>query len=311
MITVVHRTEYAYPFKVTENANEVRLLPADGPGQEVLNHHLAVEPPAVVRYYTDYFGNRVGYFTVVGPHDRLVIESRLTVATRRPPVVLPGEREVPFAAYRAAVLEPGLRGGLDYLLPSRYTAAPAAALEEEVEALLAEPGEPDGAAAARAAREDALAFLFHINVALRRHFAYTPAATSVETTAADVLRLRQGVCQDFSHLMIALCRHRGIPARYAGGYQYLGREAGGRAAAVELAVEHLNHAWVEAYVPGFGWQGFDPTNGCLADERYVRVAVGRDYGDVPLVKGVYRSGSAAPAGRMLVAVQVQEQWAEQ
>jgi transglutaminase-like putative cysteine protease len=116
----------------------------------------------------------------------------------------------------------------------------------------------------------------------------------VRTPVAQVIAARTGVCQDFAHLLIAVARARGIPARYASGYIYNG---GGTVLGAEAS-----HAWVEAYLPPFGWVGFDPTNDRLVDETFVLVAVGRDYGDVSPTRGVYRG---AGGGEMVVNVAVE------
>jgi transglutaminase-like putative cysteine protease len=111
--------------------------------------------------------------------------------------------------------------------------------------------------------------------------AYRPGATSVTTTATEVLNLRQGVCQDFVHLALGVLRAAGIPARYASGYLHPKRGA-----AVRETVDAESHAWCEAWVGE--WESFDPTNGDDVGERHVLVARGRDYDDVAPLKGVYQ-----------------------
>ena len=118
---------------------------------------------------------------------------------------------------------------------------------------------------------------------------YERGATSVHSDVAEVLALRAGVCQDFAHVMIACCRVLGIPARYVSGYVYEGESA-----------EHQSHAWVEAWVAGRGWVGFDPTHPVRTGDRHIRVAVGRDYTDCAPTRGVYVGGSGS--ARMTVSV---------
>ncbi len=117
-----------------------------------------------------------------------------------------------------------------------------------------------------------------------RDFTYRPGVTDVSTSIEDVIDHHYGVCQDFAHLLIGLCRALGIPARYASGY-IVPSDAGSRGAGA-------SHAWVEAFTPSHGWRGFDPTNNLLANERYVKIAVGRDYRDVPPTRGTYRGRAA-------------------
>ena len=116
---------------------------------------------------------------------------------------------------------------------------------------------------------------------IHREFAYVPTATNVHTHMREVLRLRRGVCQDFTHVMLGICRSLKIPARYVSGYLYNGP-------ADQLRGAQASHAWVEVYLPDLGWRGLDPTNNGQPDDRYVKVAVGRDYSDVTPIKGTYR-----------------------
>jgi transglutaminase-like putative cysteine protease len=123
------------------------------------------------------------------------------------------------------------------------------------------------------------AFLLELARRIHAEYIYDPRATQVTTPLAEVLAHRRGVCQDFAHLMLAVSRAAGIPARYVSGYLYTEKPPEG---------EGAMHAWVEAYVPSAGWIGLDPTHGLLVDHQYVKVAVGRAYADVPPTRGVFR-----------------------
>jgi transglutaminase-like putative cysteine protease len=140
-----------------------------------------------------------------------------------------------------------------------------------------------------------LSFLRQLNSAIYGWFEYVPKATRVDSPIDHALEARQGVCQDFAHIMIALVRHVRIPCRYVSGYLYPRSEGHDR------SPEGASHAWVEALVPGFGWIGFDPTNDLIAGERHIRVAIGRDYADVPPTKGVFKGDSAS---QLTVSVRV-------
>jgi transglutaminase-like putative cysteine protease len=122
-------------------------------------------------------------------------------------------------------------------------------------------------------------------------FRYEKGATTVHSDVAEVLALRAGVCQDFAHVMIACCRLLGTPARYVSGYVYEGEDA-----------THESHAWVEAWFPGVGWRGFDPTHPVRAGDRHVKVAVGRDYMDCAPTRGVYVGGGATSTMEACVTV---------
>ncbi len=121
-----------------------------------------------------------------------------------------------------------------------------------------------------------------LNSAINSAFEYTPNTTRVDSPIGEALRMREGVCQDYAHITITLARQLGIPCRYVSGYLYQPVRSQDR------STGEATHAWVEAYLPGLGWVGFDPTNNTTTDERHIRVAIGRDYADVPPTRGVYR-----------------------
>jgi transglutaminase-like putative cysteine protease len=131
-------------------------------------------------------------------------------------------------------------------------------------------------------RRSPLAFLLDITAAVHRTFKYVKKSTAVNSPIEDALRSRQGVCQDFAHIMIALVRNARIPCRYVSGYLYHGGEDS------HPSADGATHAWVEALLPGIGWVGFDPTTNRLADEKHIRTAIGRDYADVPPTMGMMK-----------------------
>jgi len=147
----------------------------------------------------------------------------------------------------------------------------------------------------KARRRDPLEFVLNLNALLYSKIAYVPKSTRVDSPIDHALESRQGVCQDFAHIMIGLTRRIGIPCRYVSGYLF--HKAGDKSRSAEGAT----HAWVETLLPGLGWVGFDPTNNVMAGDRHVRTSVGRDYADVPPTKGVFK-GSAE--SQLLVAVHV-------
>ena len=128
---------------------------------------------------------------------------------------------------------------------------------------------------------DPLTALKTLNRAIYHSFEYESGITQVHSPIEVALKGRQGVCQDFSHIMIAVARQWGIPARYVSGYMY---HRGNR----DRSEADATHAWVEAWLPDLGWVGFDPTNNVMAMERHVRAAVGRDYSDVPPTRGTFK-----------------------
>ena len=275
-LDVVHRTRYRYAEAVRDSFNELRVRPVDGEHQDCERFLLKVLPPVRLRHYLDLHANHVNFFELYEAHTSLEIECRSRVATRS-------------RAATAGAGFPMARVGEcarmerchEYLQRSRYVDPSPEAWRLAVDAT---HGHEDVWSAAVAIRE-----------LVRREFAYEPGTTTAQTPARDVLRDRRGVCQDFAHVMLAMCRSLGIPARYVSGYLYNGpREL--------LRGAQASHAWCEVFVPGPGWRGLDPTNDQPTDERYVKVAVGRDYADVAPVQGSYRG---TPGQELTVEVEVQ------
>jgi len=141
---------------------------------------------------------------------------------------------------------------------------------------------------------DPLSAVRRVSSAIHRHFTYNTEATEVDSPIDKAIKLRSGVCQDFAHIAIAVLRGLGIPARYVSGYLF--HDGSDRNTAA-----NASHAWVEAYLPTLGWVGFDPTNDSLASDKHIRVAVGRDYADVPPTRGVYKGEAES---ELAVAVSV-------
>jgi transglutaminase-like putative cysteine protease len=275
-LEVVHRTRYRYAAPVRDSFNELRVRPVSNARQECESSLLRVLPPVRLRHYLDLHGNHVSFFDLVEPHQSLEIECRSRVSTSASE--LPAEAGFPLA--RAAECA-RMESCHEFLQESRYVDLPP---ESWRLALDASAGEDDlWRAALRLMR------------VVHGELAYCPGSTTVTTRAGEALGERRGVCQDFAHVMIALCRSLAIPTRYVSGYLYNGpREL--------LRGAQASHAWCEVYVPGTGWCGLDPTNDQPAGERYVKLAIGRDYADVAPVQGRYRGTSEQ---RLEVEVDVQ------
>ena len=245
-LKIEHVTTFSYDQPISEAYTEMCLRPLDGFGQHCLSFALNTEPHDERLNYTDRFGNDVSHFDVIQPHSRLVVAASSEVMT-------------PDQFFQACTALSPL-DEYDYLQGTAY--APLAG--EIVQFAVSEHG-------AAGAQATAIALMERIHAALQ----YEPGATDVSTTAAEALALGRGVCQDFSHLMLAACRSQGIPARYVSGYLY---NNGQRAA---------SHAWVDVYLDGQGWVSLDPTHNREQTGEYVRVAIGRDYADVPPTRGIF------------------------
>jgi len=268
-----HRTEFTYDGEARESTNEVRLCPVRHARQRVLSVSVRVTPEAEVHHHRDAFGNDVGWFQVEGPHSRLLVEAEALVEVSGHPVL-------PAPAGFAALEDPGLRDRLAaFLLPSALVHWPEA-VDYFAQGL--EPG-----------ADEVGRWLVDLEEAVNRSIVYERGHTAVDTPVERVVQARRGVCQDMAHLFIALCRRRGVPARYVSGWLH----QAGRDDPAE------SHAWAEAWAPGTGWVEFDPTHPDPDLTHYVRVAVGRDYGDVPPFRGTY---VGAPTERMDVHVEIRE-----
>jgi transglutaminase-like putative cysteine protease len=268
---ITHTTRYVYAEPTHVCHNEARLIPRDCAGQVLLGSRLSVEPePSAYRERKDFFGNTVSYFSVQRPHSELSVKAVTEVEVdEAPPLPVPAP-----LAWERAVEQ--IRGGLD----GETLEARGMVLDSPLaEALLAAR---DYARTSFPTRRPLLEAVQDLNARIHRDFAYDPGYTTVTTPLTEVLDHRRGVCQDFSHLAIACLRSMGLAARYVSGYLETVPPEG----ETRLEGADASHAWFSAYHPGAGWLDFDPTNDQRPDSRYITLAWGRDYGDVPPLKGV-------------------------
>lgn len=266
--TIAHRTRYRYPAPVHESHTIVHLQPRSDTAQYCTQYELNVTPRTRVFSYADRFGNDVQHFAVLPEHETLEIVARSQVVTAR------GKAHPPAPLRRRLVDDDPLIGELwDFLHQSRYVRY-GPGLEE----LFASVGMPGG-------DDDVVEWLRSVSKTINKTFTYAKETTSVHAQIEESIAQRQGVCQDFAHVFIALCRRAGIAARYVSGYIHSG---GGETLGAEAS-----HAWAEAYLGPHGWIGIDPTNDTWIGDHFVRVATGRDYRDVSPVRGVYVGASSS------------------
>jgi transglutaminase-like putative cysteine protease len=261
---ILHRTRFSYGASVRESFNEARLQPVTTDGQTCHSFLLKVLPTSKLSHYLDFYLNYVHLFEVTQAHTELTVEANSTVTTPDVPGLAAAATPSPLDQIGACAR---LDRCYDFLQSSTYVEVGADLWRLAIDVTA---GQTDGWQAAQA-----------IMRFIHREFRYQPAATHVHTHMRDVLSARAGVCQDFAHVMLGLCRAMKMPARYVSGYLYNGP-------AEHLKGAQASHAWVEVYVPGHGWWGLDPTNNRQPDGHYVKVAVGRDYADVSPLKGTYR-----------------------
>jgi len=269
---VTHRTEYRYPSTVSSSFGEIVMLPRELAGQSCLRSALTIEPePHDLRERLDFFGNRTAYFAVLAPHTRLSVTAVSLVRVR--------DRQIQPSLESAAGWEQSrdrLRAGTeDDLLDARQFVldSPLVTLSEQLAEYAAPSFPPD---------RPVLDAVTDLSSRIYRDFKFLPGVTEVKTTIEEVFARRAGVCQDFAHVAIGCLRSLGLAARYVSGYLET-RPAPGRA---RLAGADVSHAWVSVFLPGAGWADVDPTNDQLVNDRYVTTAWGRDYTDVPPLKGV-------------------------
>jgi transglutaminase-like putative cysteine protease len=246
---------------------EVRMQPRSESNQRCLSFELSLKPAAVVMQYRDFLGNVVHHFDIAASHSELTLKAQSLVE------VMPAPNVFIEAGRSWDELDQMVASG-DYwemMLPSAFARPTPLLAELAREMKLERRGTP-------------LEMLLEISQGIHEKFAYVPNATLVDSPIDDALTARKGVCQDFAHIMITLVRALRIPCRYVSGYLFHADAEKARAA------EGASHAWVEALLPGLGWTEFDPTNNVLGGESHIRVAVGRDYSEVPPTRGVFKGG---------------------
>lgn len=267
---LTHRTLYRYAEPASFARHLLHLLPRARPGQRVLSASLDIAPAPEHRFdETDYFGNRLTTVALIEPHDALEIVLRAEIELT-PTVELPVPAQSCDAIRAAAPFRPDLA---EFLLPTRLT-APDAAIE---------------AFACKAAGDhtDSLAVGLGLMQAIFTDFAYRPGSTSIATTARAALGRREGVCQDYAHVMLSALRALGLPCRYVSGYLRSGSDDG---TSLPRGAEQ-SHAWVSLWTgDAAGWVDLDPTNGLLVEASHATLAWGRDFEDVSPVRGVIRGG---------------------
>jgi transglutaminase-like putative cysteine protease len=263
-----HFTSYRYNRSVWQSMMEVRMHPRSEGNQRCFVFQLSVNPRARIFGYTDSYGNLVHHFDLPSRHSQLTIIADALVNIEAQPSI-PDFMEYQGWQELEEIVEK--KDYWDMLMPSHFARS-----SPELEQLAGEIGVTERK------RRSPLAFLQDIASGVHRSFSYVKKSTAVNSPIEDALRSRQGVCQDFAHIMIALVRNARIPCRYVSGYLYHSTEN------AHPATDGATHAWVEALLPGLGWVGFDPTIDRLASEQHIRTATGRDYADVPPTRGMMK-----------------------
>lgn len=280
-LKVVHRTQYHYGAPANRSSNEVKLQPRETPWQSLTHFLLTVRPATRLRHFRDLNNTVVHYFEITENHTELIIESNSTVEVRR---------KIDFDAFPYGSHHDTLEQSAiaerwhEYLQPSHFVGNDTGIWRDAVDA--------------RDESTDVFQTAYNIMRWIYENYEYRPGATHVSTTAEQAREARSGVCQDFAHVAIAMCRSLGIPARYVSGYLFDPNHD-------SLRGTQASHAWFEVFLPDKGgWYGFDPTNNKVIDEHFVTLAKGRDYADVTPASGSFFGGGSYR--KLEVSVEVSE-----
>jgi transglutaminase-like putative cysteine protease len=261
---IKHITRYAYPSPVIDCTNQIMLYPIFDAHLEVRKQEILITGNPPVEVFLDHFGNRVGMFSLIKPHEELIITSEADVITK--PINLPthtGNAQEQWTQLRSLKSDVAF---FDFLHKEEFEGI------SEVKELVG-----------TIANYNKLPFENAIDLStyIYNNLEYKKGVTDVLTKTDEVWKLKAGVCQDFAHLLLVMIRMIGIPARYVSGYICPKDQE-------EQRGEGATHAWVEVWIPLHGWVGVDPTNNCVVNDGHVRLAVGRSFTDCTPVKGTYK-----------------------
>ena len=283
LLDIKHVTRYRYDEPVRESVMELWMRPWRSNTQRVASFDLDIEPPSQVFSYADTWGNTVNHFDVPAPHRRLNIIANSRVETQVRALLPPGLGMEEWERLDSDFV----RGDCWDFLRMHGLIAETPALHDFIAKHKLD----------ELRRHDPLTAVKELAADLYRAFDYETGVTGADSPLDHALIEGRGVCQDFAHIMIAVCRRWGVPARYVSGYLFTDREAGDR------SDPDATHAWVEVFLPSLRWIGLDPTNNTPTGERHVIVAVGRDYDDVPPSRGVFKGDADS---ELEVAVSVRQ-----
>ena len=260
---IKHITKYSYSNTVIDGANLIRLHPINDDYQKVVSHFLSITNNPFIETYIDFYNNRVGTFLVSEPHDELSIVSDLEVITTSK--LFPDDITDVATQWNELKSIKYESNYFDFLQYSKFSGS-----EDVLNLILSKN------LTAKTPYKAALELCEYIYT----NFKYIQGVTNVNSTIEDVWNLKAGVCQDFTNILLQIVRMCGIPARYVSGYICPSDDI--------TRGEGATHAWIEVYIPFYGWLGIDPTNNAIANENHVRIAVGRNYDDCSPVKGVFK-----------------------
>ena len=260
IFSIHHITRYEYSQPVKESLNQIKIHPLICPTQEILQHDVIISHQPELHLYTDYWGNRTGIFTITEPHKSLSIESKLIVRTIEQPE--PSMTNI-------SVFNPIIPGN-DLLLTELSLPEQISRQSEII----------DIAEDIKEQRENYIDIIHASNEYIYRNFQYIKGITDYETTVDEILEHKSGVCQDFAHILLQILRTLRIPCKYVSGYICPNKNG--------MRGEGATHAWVEVWIPGYGWAGIDPTNNVWVKDTHVKLSTGRNFYDCSPAKGTFK-----------------------
>lgn len=260
-----HITKYEYDNPVMDSVNEIRIFPYACAEQELLQLELTITQTPDVYLFRDYWGNKCGQFSLVAPHRTLMIASKAIIRT-----TLSNQLQIEFHSdfNRLHTEVANNLNLIELTYPDQISNQ--WAIDQIVDQLM------KGGGSVATVVEKCCEYIY-------KRFKYVKGITTIETTVDEILEHESGVCQDFAHLMLQVLRTMGIPSRYVSGYICPNKNG--------MRGEGATHAWVEAYIPGYGWAGIDPTNNVWVTNTHVKLAIGRNFNDCSPVKGTFRGNT--------------------
>ena len=273
---IKHTTKYNYNAPVIDGATLTRLHPINDDNQKVISHLISITNNPFIETFIDFYNNRVGTFMVIEPHDELNIISEVEVVTS--PKLIPDDSIDKTLQWEELKRIKNTTDFIDFTAHKPFKGSQE--INDVILDLMLKTKSPFQAVLA-------------ICEYVYNNFEYKTGVTNVKTSLEEAWELKVGVCQDFTNVMLRMVKMLGMPARYVSGYICPNDEI--------TRGEGATHAWIEAYIPFYGWLGLDPTNHAIANENHVRLAIGRDYGDCAPVKGVFK-GSVEAEMQVTVSV---------
>jgi len=263
IFSIHHITKYEYSQPVKESQNQIKIYPLICTTQEILQHDLIISHHPDLHVFNDYWGNRTATFTITEPHKSLTIESKLIVRTI--------EQPTPEVSTISAIET--ITPGNDLLLTEL-------SLPEQISR------QKDIIGICNEIRKECshhIEIIAASNRYIYDHFQYIKGITDYETTVDEILEHKSGVCQDFAHVLLQILRTLGIPCKYVSGYICPNKNG--------MRGEGATHAWVEAWIPGYGWAGIDPTNNVWVKDNHVKLSAGRNFYDCSPAKGTFKGAA--------------------